>query len=198
MKRLKITKLAHPEKSSVFTKDLCYKVNLGNGICKHFKAKADAIKFLNEVSKYLTYKMHECNELYVACFTYYRRAWFYFDHDKLAQGNFADLYRMERHCEDHIQTVNNAFNLLYRRQSFENGNYFIFTHFYNILNALQGITAILIELYESKSVAAINYELEILNKKIGYCRRTIENYSIELENSFTDVERIELKVIKTA
>lgn len=199
MKRLKLTNIGFPSKGSVFTADLLYSVNLGNGIHKKFKNKADAVKFLNEVSKFLTYKMHECNELYISTFGYYRRAWFYFDHDKVTSKNdLAGLYKLERQCEDAIQIINNAFNLLYRRARSENGNYFVFTHFHNILHALETMVQNVNAVYENKSVAGINYELEILNHKIRFCRRTIDNYTTDLENTFTDYEKTELTIVQMA
>ncbi len=127
MKRLKLTNIGMPTKGSVFTDDLKYRVNLGNGINKKFTSKAEAVKFLNEVSKYLTYKMHECNILYIEVFAYYRKAWFYFDNDKVSTK--LDLFKLERQCENAMDIIKNAFTLLYKRQRSENGNYFVFTHF---------------------------------------------------------------------
>jgi hypothetical protein len=199
MKKIKLSKIAAPDKQSVFTDRKKYRVNLGNGIIKLFKNKADAVKFLNEVAKYLTYKMHECNELYISAFTLYRRAWFYFDHDKFNTSNdLATWYKLERQCDFAIQNISEVFILLYKRSEYENGNYFVFNHFYSILDGITKITDAVKFIYAGKSVPQVLYELEILNKRTGYCRRTIENYSVELENSFTETEKVELSIAHIA
>lgn len=195
MKKIKISGLSIPDKESVFIERRAYKVNLGNGIVKQFLNKAEATAFLNEVSKYLSYKMHECNELYISAFTYYRRAWFYFDHNK-PLSNTADLYAMERQCEYSINAISDTFKILYKRANWANGNHFVFVHFNTINNNLLDIVKVLQKLYENKSQAAILYELEILNNKIIYCKRTIENYTIELENSFKETEKISERILK--
>jgi hypothetical protein len=192
MKKVKINYVNLPTKESVYTNDLFYKVNLGNGIVKKFTAKAEADKFLNEVSKFLTYKLHECNELYISVFAYYRRAWFYFDHNKHKPSkgrDLADLYSKERECDHHLLSCHNTFNLLYKRANWANGNHFVFVHFNTILTGLLETVKILAFIYENKSIGGIQYELEILSKKITYCKRTIDNYTVELENSFTEAEQ---------
>lgn len=192
MKSIKINGLSEPDKQSVFTDRLCYTVNLGNGIVKKFSNKAQAQRFLNEVSKYLTYKLHECNELYISVFSYYRRAWFYFDHNKHT-NNKLGLYDKDKFCEDTLQHLAQSFNILYRRANWANGNHFVFVHFNNITNGLQCVVQALQILYENKSNAAVSYELQILKTKIVYCQRTIDMYCIELENSFK--ENIEAEII---
>ena len=190
MKAIKITGLREPEAGSVYKDRLNYKVNLGNGITRTFSNKAAANAFLSEVSRYLTYKMHECNELYISCFTLYRRAWFYFDHNKnTMQRSLGDLYHRERVCEQSIRNVSDTFTILYKRSNWVNGNHFVFVHFSNILTNLQQICENLQYLYENKSSPAINYELEILRTKIIYCRKTIEQYTVEIENELRESDK---------
>lgn len=196
MKKIKIKGLTEPDKNSVFINSRFYTVNLGNGIKKQFLNKADAVKFVNEVSKYLTYKLHECNELYISAFTYYRRAWFYFDNDKVTKSNLADLYASDRNCNYYLTAINETFEILYKRANWANGNHFVFVHFNNILENLSAVTRILIDLYSTKSAGAVLYELEILSNKITYCKRTIDNYTIELENSFKESETISERILK--
>lgn len=198
MKQIKINKLSLPDKESVFTDRQFYWVNLGNGVKRKFRNKKEALAFLAEVSRLLTYKLHETNELYISLFTYYRRAWFYFDHNPGAGRHaYADWYKMERICRNNIETIENMFDVIYRRHQGENGNYFVFNNFYTIFDAMQKVIANLYALYEPKGMAGVLYELEILNKKVAYCRRTIENYTIEVENEFKTVEAIELTLMKT-
>lgn len=199
MKSIKINGLNNPDKESVFKDRLCYTVNLGNGISRKFTNKAEGLRFLNEVSKYLTYKMHECNELYIACFSHYRRAWFYFDHNKNTMDRSrADLYHKERVCEGAIKSIAETFTILYKRANWANGNHFVFVHFSNICTNLQEVCEILIWLYENKSSPAIGYELEVLRTKIIYCRRTIEQYTVEIENQFKESEKIPLEIVHSA
>lgn len=198
MKNIRINGLQDPDKESVYTDRLFYKVNLGNGIIRGFKSKAEAGKFLSEVSRFLTYKLHECNELYIACFTHYRRAWFYFDHNKPAGRDREDLKGKERLCEDNIKAIADTFTILYRRANWANGNHFVFVHFSNILRQLLEIAQVMAFVYDNKSAAAVQYEIEILATKINYCRRTIDNYTRELENQFTDLEITPLSVVHSA
>jgi len=195
MKAIKIIGLNLPDKTSVYTNNLRYTINLGNGIKKSFDNKAKAQKFLNEVSKYLTYKLHECNELYICVFTLYRRAWFYFDHNKPG-SNFADLYAKDRLCEAHMIGITETFNILYKRANWANGNHFVFVHFNNILHALIETLNVLMELYAGRSAGAINYEIEILKTKVVYCKRTIDNYTVELENEFKESEQLSASLLK--
>lgn len=195
MKTVKITGFLEPDRQSVYTASQLYRVNLGNGIDKRFGTKKEALKFLAEVSRFLTYKLHECNELYVACFSMYRRAWFYFDHNKPRGRSVGDLREKERLCEHNLRAVADAFTLLYRRSNWTNGNHFVFTHFNVILNALAEVCQVLAYVYENKSVAGLQYQIEILSTKIAYCRRTIDNYTVEIENSFKDSQLPQLKVV---
>jgi hypothetical protein len=197
MKSIKINGLNEPDKESVYTDRLCYTVNLGNGIVKKFSNKAQGQRFLNDVSKYLTYKLHECNELYISAFGYYRRAWFYFDHNKHT-SNKLGLYDKDKFCEETLIQISETFNILYRRANWANGNHFVFVHFNNITNGLQSVTEALISLYENKSAPAIGYELQILKTKIVYCQRTIDKYCIELENSFKENFEAEIINLKLA
>lgn len=198
MKQIKINKLSYPDKESVFTDRQFYWVNLGNGVKRKFRNKKEAKAFLAEVSRFLTYKMHEASELFISVFTYHRRAWFYLDHNPgSGRHSYADWYKMERQNRDKIEIIGNMFDVLYSRHQGENGNYFVFNNFYTIFDAMQCILSNLYALYEPKGMGGTLYELEILHKKVAYCRRTIENYTLEIENEFKAVEAVELTLMKT-
>lgn len=87
--------------------------------------------------------------------------------------------------------------MLYKRQKWQEANYYVFTHFYNMLENLNLIVKNLKYIYENKSIAGVNYELEILNKKINYCKRTIETYCDDLTKDF-ESEKIELSIVQSA
>lgn len=198
MKKVKLVNIIEPIPGSVFTKDKYYHVILGNGVRKQVKNKQAAISFLNETNRYLTYKLHECNELFISCFTYYRRAWFYFDHPGTGRTHdLAGLYKSERVIESSIESITKAFNILYERSESENGNHFVFVHFSAILSSCATITNELLKFYKTRSIASTIYELEILQTKISYCKRTIDNYTIELENQFKEIEITDLTILKT-
>lgn len=196
MKQVKITGLQEPSPESVYTDRLLYKINLGNGIVRSYTTKKQAQAFLTEVSRFLTYKLHECNELYISVFTMYRRAWFYFDHNKPKARPIGDLREKERLCEYHLHQIAETFTTLYRRSSWANGNHFVFVHFATILTGLADIMKVLNFVYSNKSTAGVLYEIEILQTKITYCRRTIENYTLEIENEFKDSQKTELAQLR--
>lgn len=198
MKSIRITGLIPPDEKSVYTDRLKYKVILGNGIIRTFTSLSDSKKFLSQVSRFLSYKMHECNTLYTDVFTQYRRAWFYFDHNKPGGRDRSNMLDKDRLCQSNITQIADIFNILYKRSDWGNGNHFVFVHFANITRMLLEITDVLAFVYENKSAAAVQYEIEILTTKIKYCRRTIDNYTRELENEFTDQEITPLSIVHSA
>lgn len=197
MKTVKINSLNDPIKESVFKDQKVYSVSLGNGVVKSFGSKVQARAFLAETSRFLTYKLHECNGLYIQVFEAYRLAWFYFDHDKPLKDPKARLYASEREIENEINNIRDGLNLIHKRGDWVNGNHFVFSHFTNLLNSMAGICNILQDLYKRRNIAAQVYTCSILNKKIGYCLQTINNYTLENENEFTGVENIDYtKILK--
>lgn len=199
MKAIRIKNISLPDKTSAFTDRRRYTVSLGNGITRKFTNKAQAKQFLSEVSKYLTYKLHECNELYITVFGYYRRAWFYFDHNpETGSHDHATWYKLERSCKDNIEMIAAVFDMVYQRHKGENGNHFVFNNFYTILNSMERIIQNINAIYDKKGMYDTKYQLEILNRKVLSCKRTIETYTEEIERQFKESEEIELTIIKTA
>lgn len=198
MKSIKLKNIGFPDKESVFTDQRLYSVNLGNGIKRQFANKTHAKAFLAEVSRYLTYKLHECSELYIDVFTYWRRAWFYFDHNRYTGSHdYNKWYKLERSCKDQIEIISEVMDRIYIGHVGENGNYFVFNNFYTVLDAMEKLVRNINAIYENKGNYGTIYELEILNRKILGCRRTIETYTEDIEKKFNEAEEIQLTLIKT-
>lgn len=201
MKKIKLKHLTEPVNGSPYTRDKFYYVNLGRGIKKQFTNRAQAEKYLNEVSRYLSYKMVECNELYITAFALYRRAWFYFDASKFLQGqNKLGQDFLQRECENALDCILRAFDLMYMRHDYANANYFVFAHFENIFSPIEKICNALKKIYEKKSVPAQYMEIEILRQRNIHSRRTVENFQQHLRNA-SEAEAshdVELEIIHMA
>ncbi len=176
MKRIKLTNYTPPDKSSVFTENLKYSVSLGNGYSASFANGKEAKAFLAETNRELNNKMYELNLLFGDVIKMYRNAWPYFDFGRKSVVN-----NLQGIIKDRVDGVENSFNLLVDRSHFENGNSFVFSHFYSIIDSLKKICSDLSEMYCSKNHPVLMYEADSLNVRLDYIYTSVVIYPQKIE-----------------
>lgn len=152
-----------------------YSVSLGNGYKEDFPSVKKVKRYLCEVNRYLTYKLHETNIVYCELFLKFRHNWFYLDHNR--QSGKSVLFEMERRSIHLLEASGRLFDLMVKRSDFENGNHFVFVHFNRLFTNMKIIIADLQELNRKKSRAVDVYELKTLHERILKLESDINNYT---------------------
>lgn len=190
---MKAIKLKHYRQSG---KD--YLVTLGNGHTAQFSTLKSVRKYLVDTNRYLNFKLHEMNYILADLQRQYRRNWFYFDHNKNSEK--ANLYGMDRRCQNNFSRIAETFDLIIERSSFENGNQFVFTHFNNLFQRCREIAGDLQSLQRSKSNAVDVYELQVILERIRSVERDLKSYTGDEIEEITTAEnlsaRSRMKAIK--
>lgn len=138
MKKIKLVNIIQADKSAVYIKYKSHSVALGNGVTVYFSDYKGALSFLAETNNFLNQKLFEVNQVYADLFVEYRRAWFY-------AGSELDLSLFGT-----LESIEKQFSLMISRAHFQNGNYFVFKYFFNIIESLNNICNEISALYRRK------------------------------------------------
>jgi hypothetical protein len=184
MKKIQLTDIIEVEKAGKYVYRTLYRVSLGNGVRPLFTNKNDALSFIAQTNRFLNYKLHECNLLFIKVYTAYRSNWFYFYHNKSVNNNH--LARMEKKVIVSLKSIENSFESLYRRTGGTNGNYFAFTFFDNIINNSLSAINIIQQLLRDKKHYKDFQSLEVLKQQTKQIKHTIAVYGHEASNEFKE------------
>lgn len=164
-----------------------YRVAIGNGITRSFDNKKNCLKFLADCNRFLNLKLHEANFIYSDVYAQYRRNWFYFDHHK-SPG--AILFQLERSIKNNLTKTEETFDLICERSGFENGNYFVFSHFKAIFNGLKSAVKSLQKLQKSKSSAVDIHKLQVLYDRIIHLENETYQFDGNVIQEIIDVDEV--------
>jgi hypothetical protein len=165
-------------KLSYFNKiDNEYSVRLGNNTVHTFKSLKATNKFLSDSSKFLTDKLHYLNNVYSSTFNLYRHTWLYFDYNcKVLDKN---MYEYDRQIRESFSIIEDVFNKVSTRHLFDNYNIYVFKSFELISYYLQSIIISLKNLYKTKSVPSLLFQLDFLLDNLININNDINNYGVK-------------------
>lgn len=190
-------------KLSYFNKtDNKYYVSLGNNTVHSFKSLKATNKFLSDSSKFLTDKLHYLNNVYSSTFKIYRQTWLYFDYNcRVLDKN---MYVYDRQISESFTIIDDVFNKVSTRCLFDNYNIYVFKSFYLISSYLQSNIISLKNLYKTKSVPSLLFQLDFLLENLININNDLNNYAVKTASEITDMDRYTdvsnafYKVYKTA
>ena len=137
-----------------------YSVSLGNNTVHTFKSLKATNKFLSDSSKFLTEKLHFLNNVYSSTFSLYRQTWLYFDFNCKVLDSNMNIY--DREIRNSFSIIDNIFNNVTTKHHFDHYNFYVFKSFKLISENLQSIIISLRNLYKTKSVPSLIYQLDYL------------------------------------
>ena len=89
-----------------------------------------------------------------------------------------DYVRKERDIENGFQDINKCMTMMVTRSHWENGNYFTFKHFYQILDALDQVIIVL-EKVELQRTAYAEYRmLKALSVRVDLVRSELQQMGV--------------------
>jgi len=154
-----------------------YTVKLGNHTVHTFKSYKSTIKFLSESSKFLTEKLHFYNNVYSSTFNLYRQTWLYFDYNcKVLDKN---MYIYDRKIRESFSVIEDVFDKVSTRSLFDDYNNYTFRAFLLISDELKSVIICLKNLYKSKSVPSIIFQLDFLLDFLININNDLNNYSVK-------------------
>ena len=154
-----------------------YSVKLGNHTVHTFKSYKATIKFLSESSKFLTEKLHFYNNVYSSTFNLYRQTWLYFDYN--CKVLYDNMYVYDRQINESFTIIDDVFNKVSTRHLFDNYNIYVFKSFFLISSELQSIIIKLKNLYKTKSVPSLLFQLDHLLDNLFNINNDLNNYSVK-------------------
>ncbi len=156
MKSIKLIHVIQPDKTSIFTKDKYFTVALGNGSVRRFKNKKLAYKYLIDVSKHLTYKLHDLHLCFASVNAMYIDNFFYYDR----------MPRAEFLLNEHSSEIQKYLNIMVERTAYANGNRFVFNHFKTIVDAIMGMATIITKILKGRNCHAECRKLQCLYNRV--------------------------------
>ena len=137
-----------------------YSVSLGNDTVHIFKSLKATNKFLSDSSKFLTEKLHFLNNVYSSTFNLYRQTWLYFDFNcKVLDSN---MYVYDREIRNSFSIIEDIFDKVSTKHYFDNYNHYVFKSLRLISSELQTVIVSLKNLYKTKSVPSLIFQLDYL------------------------------------
>jgi len=130
MKKINLTYIRLPDKTSYMTWQKTYSILLGNEIKVSFSSEKKAKKFIADTNRFLNLQLQELNQVYIQLFAEYRRLWFIID--------------FEENIEDSFHDINKYFKKLTKHGHSENSNIYVFLDFIRISNEIKTVTEKLI------------------------------------------------------
>lgn len=152
--------------------DKVYSVSLGNGYNGKFPSRKIALAFLAETNRDLNTKMYELNFLFSELLRTYRASWIYFEKNA----------NIESICAEYILRIETSFNLLVNRAGYENGNYFVFSHFHSIIDCINDVCNTLQVVYVKRGLTGLIYETNSYITRANYIKTYIVIYPRKLEH----------------
>ena len=165
MQKIKLSYYSHPDYSTVYKKDKLFKVALGNKVKEYFASEKKAISYLVALSKHLTLKLHELNQLYIMVNQEYRNKWFY------VEARDANI------IINKINNIENAFIKLVQDRCNYNSNYYIYQDFAFIFDNLNFIIKTLQNLSKEDKTYTEVYKLEFIKKWLDKLKDDIFLYN---------------------
>ncbi len=143
MKEIKINHYTEPDLTSVFTRDKFFRVCLGNGLIFTFSNRKNLESFFVRVNRELRLTLMELIKVYGELTSDYWLSWFY-----VQKGS--DLDAGTQTIAIHLKNIPDLINLIVDRSHHINGNYFVFSHMYRIIDILNDACDIILDIRHQK------------------------------------------------
>lgn len=168
MKQMDIKPHLSVNKSSIYTQAKRYTLLLGNGITLYFSTIKDYNYAVSEINRQLNAIVFELNELFICCFTEYRRLWFYIKPNMHYDSEEQQILAKNKE-------IGNLFEKLSTTMFQMNGNVFCFKNIYQIIELLVFELSILVNIRRGKKQYL---EVKIIEVKI----KTLQRLHNDLKN----------------
>jgi len=142
MKKIHLINDTSPDKSSVYTEQKRYRIFLGNGLTFYYSTKKDFTYAMAEINRNLNIILFELNEMWIYCFSEYRRLWYYMP-DLTFGSDEATILELDK-------DLNRNFQLASQRSKLTNGNVFTFKSIYAIIECLHKELKIFLEIRKAR------------------------------------------------
>lgn len=151
-----------------------YTIYLGNDSKNYFSNLKDSKQFVVATNQFLNLKLQEFNQVYIGILSVYQRNWFYFSSKNIEANR--GLNDLEQKITDNIQVITRSMNFMITRSRSSNGNYYVFSYFYNCIQySTEIIDNLSIVLKERKHYIEIR-NLEILKNYLERIHKNIIGY----------------------
>lgn len=170
MKKIGLKNYSKPDKSSVYTEKRRYSIFLGNGLTLTFTTNKDLSFAMAEINRRLNLILFDLNEMFIECFSEYRRLWFYLPPHTLMseESKIIELNEM-------LQT---RFRIVTERSGWTNGNAFSFKELYLIIDYLLEELNLFVKLRKAKKQYLECGILESKKRMIADARVRLDNIAI--------------------
>lgn len=112
MRVIEVTEITLPNTDHFTQESRYYGIRLGNGFTVHFTSKRNAEKFASATKQFLTDCLIELNDIYIECWTHYRKNWFYFSGRN--EENMKSMLKIEKQVVTELNTVERCFSQISR------------------------------------------------------------------------------------
>lgn len=167
MKKLSIKISPNSDKSSIYTEQKRYTILLGNGLTRCYSTNKDFTFAVSEINRQLNNMVFELNEIFIFCFTEYRRLWFHLPHIKYLSH--------EQEILDKNMEILRLFEKLSVTTYQKNGNVFAFRTLFDLMDCLMSELVIFSGIGKNKKQCI---ETKVIDVKI----KTIERLYFELKH----------------
>ena len=103
----------------------------------------------------------------------------------------SNMYIYDREIRNSFSIVEDVFDKVSTKHYFDNYNHYVFKSFRLISKELQSVIVSLKNLYKTKSVPSLIFQLDYLLDNLININNNINNYGVKTASEITDIDRYE-------